>query len=147
MFCCSFSSGNPATLEAGERASRCNPPPDTPPQRAGALVAISRDVQAAGSLSWSIFADRVIVLAAAQAVVNAPTSQVRRASLGALRDAAPWLARRLARGLVRVPYPSQASPRTNNVCERGFREWRRRTRPMDGFGSWQGARNFATLWM
>ena len=59
----------------------------------------------------------------------------------------PWLARRLARGLVRVPYPSQASPRTNNVCERGFREWRRRTRPMDGFGSWHGARNFATLWM
>lgn len=85
-------------------------------------------------------------LAAAQAVVNAPTPKERHASLSVLAEAVPWLARDLARALRRVSYPSKG-PRTNNVCERGFREWRRRTRPMDGFGSWQGARNFATLWM
>lgn len=87
------------------------------------------------------------LLAAAQAVVNAPTLQARQASLAALREAAPWLARALSRALARVAYPKQDSPRTNNICERAFREWRRRTRPMDGFGSWRGARNFATLWM
>ena len=31
--------------------------------------------------------------------------------------------------------------------ERGFREQRRRTRPMDGFGSTAGAKNFIGLWM
>lgn len=31
--------------------------------------------------------------------------------------------------------------------ERGFRELRRRTRPMDGFGSDAGAANFHLLWM
>lgn len=87
------------------------------------------------------------LLAAAQAVVNAPTPPLRHRSLAVLGETAPWLAHALARSLRRVPYPGQNSPRTNNVCERGFREWRRRTRPMDGFGSWQGARNFATLWM
>ena len=69
------------------------------------------------------------------------------AELAALRRAAPWLAQALVGALARVGYPNQESPPTNNVCERAFREWRRRTRSMDGFGSWQGARNFATLWM
>jgi len=90
---------------------------------------------------------RRALLAAAQAVVNAPTAEKRQTSLAALRQAAPWLAWALAHTLKRVGYPNQGVPRTNNACERGFREWRRRTRPMDGFGSWQGARNFATLWM
>lgn len=87
------------------------------------------------------------LLAAAQAVVNAPTPKLRRRSLAVLNQIAPWLAARLHPLLDRVGYPDAQRPRTNNVCERGFREWRRRTRPMDGFGSWQGAKNFARLWM
>lgn len=73
------------------------------------------------------------LLAAAQAVVNAPTPPLRRRSLAALGQAAPWLARKLRRVLERVGYPNADRPRTNNVCERGFRKWRRRTWPMDGF--------------
>ncbi len=87
------------------------------------------------------------LMAAAQAVVNAASPQARRSCLRTLREVAPWLARALAHSLERVGYSGQATARTNNVCERAFREWRRRTRPMDGFKSWQGARNFATLWM
>jgi transposase-like protein len=87
------------------------------------------------------------LLAGAQAVVNAPTPRQRRQSLEALRTAAPWLVASLRPALSRVGYPGEATPRTNNVCERGFREWRRRVRPMDGFGSDQGAANFGTLWM
>jgi transposase-like protein len=87
------------------------------------------------------------LMAAAQAVVNAASPQLRRSSLKTLEEVAPWLGRALARGLKRVGYSGCHHPRTNNVCERAFREWRRRTRPMDGFKSWRGARNFATLWM
>jgi transposase-like protein len=87
------------------------------------------------------------LLAGAQAVVNAPTTRRRRQSLEVLREAAPWLVASLEPALSRVGYPDKATPRTNNVCERGFREWRRRIRPMDGFGSDEGATNFGTLWM
>jgi hypothetical protein len=87
------------------------------------------------------------LMAGAQAVVNARTPAVRRESLALLTEAQPWFGRRLSRSLGRVNYPDKDRPRTNNVCERGFREWRRRTRPMDGFGSTQGIKNFMTLWM
>lgn len=87
------------------------------------------------------------LMAGAQAVVNARTPQARRESLRVLTEAQDWFGRRLSRSLQRVGYPEQGTPRTNNVCERGFREWRRRTRSMDGFGSVRGIRNFATLWM
>lgn len=87
------------------------------------------------------------LMAGAQAVVNARTPKARRESLEVLRETAPWLVASLEPALNRVGYPDEASPRTNNVCERGFREWRRRIRPMDGFGSNQGARNFGTLFM
>lgn len=88
------------------------------------------------------------LMAAVHAVVDAPNHQGRRSSLNALAEAAPWLARRLAQALERVAFPAaQGPPRTNNLLERGFREWRRRTRPMDGFGSLGGLRNFARLWM
>ena len=85
--------------------------------------------------------------AAAHAVVDAPDARTRHHALRALADAAPWLAQRLRPAVVRVPYAQPGARRTNNGCERGFREWRRRTRPMDGFGSWVGARTFAALWM
>ena len=87
------------------------------------------------------------LMAGAQAVVNARTARGRRESLAILNEAAPWLVTSLAPALIRVGYPDGTSPRTNNVCERGFREWRRRIRPMDGFGSKAGAKNFGSLWM
>lgn len=87
------------------------------------------------------------LMAGAQAVVNAPTPRARQTSLAALRGSAPWFADMLGRSLRHVGYPGGEAPRTNNVCERGFREWRRRVRPMDGFGSHAGARNFSMLWM
>lgn len=87
------------------------------------------------------------LLAGAQSIVNAPTPAVRQASLAILAETAPWLVASLEPSLSRIGYPDEASPRTNNVCERGFREWRRRIRPMDGFGSTGGARSFGSLWM
>jgi len=87
------------------------------------------------------------LMAGAQAVVNARTPRRRRESLAVLGESAPWLGAALEPVLRRVGYPDQTSPRTNNVFERGFREWRRRVRPMDGFGSTRGATNFGLLWM
>jgi transposase-like protein len=87
------------------------------------------------------------LMAGAQAVVNARTPLDRRQSLALLTEAQAWFGSKLAQSLGRVGYPDQATPRTNNVCERGFREWRRRTRAMDGFGSIRGIKNFMTLWM
>ena len=86
-------------------------------------------------------------MAGAQAVVNVPTPRQRQASLAALRRSVPWFAELLSRSLRRVGYPHGEASRTNNVCERGFRKWRRRVRPTDGFGSYTGAKNFSALWM
>jgi transposase-like protein len=87
------------------------------------------------------------LMAGAQAVVNARTPQARHQSLALLTEAQTWFGRKLGQSLRRVGYPDQDTPRTNNMCERGFREWRRRTRAMDGFGSTRGIKNFMTLWM
>lgn len=86
------------------------------------------------------------LMAAMRSIVDAPTAVVRRESLAALREVEPWLATRLEPGLRRVALPA-APVRTNNLLERGFRELRRRTRQMDGFGSVRGMRNFHVLWM
>jgi len=40
-----------------------------------------------------------------------------------------------------------SQPRTTSPLERGIKELRRRTRPMDGFGSRAGALNFLRAWM
>lgn len=85
--------------------------------------------------------------AAAPAVVDAPDARARHQALRPLAATAPWLATRRRAAAVRVPYAQPGVRRTNNGCERGFREWRRRTRPLDGCGSWAGARTFAALWM
>lgn len=88
------------------------------------------------------------LMAAVHAIVDAPTLAQRHASLEVLREPFPWLARNLARVLERIPPKDGDNPiRTNNLMERGFRELRRRTRSMDGFGSDQGAANFHLLWM
>lgn len=91
---------------------------------------------------------RAGLMAAVHVIVDAPTLEQRRESLDVLRSDFPWLANQLARVLERVPAKDGDHPvRTNNICERGFRELRRRTRPMDGFGSDEGASNFHLLWM
>ena len=88
------------------------------------------------------------LMAAVHVLVDAPTLAQRQASLEVLREPFPWLARNLARVLDRIPPKDADNPiRTNNLMERGFRELRRRTRQMDGFGSDQGAANFHLLWM
>lgn len=85
--------------------------------------------------------------AAVDAIVDAPSLQERRDSLRLLEPAAPWLVRQLEPILERIPPKTPGVIRTNNLMERGFRELRRRTRPMDGFKSARGASNFHTLWM
>ena len=87
-------------------------------------------------------------MAAVHVIVDAPTLAHRDASLRELAPAFPWLVTRLRRGLPKIPPKDPAHPiRTNNLMERGFRELRRRTRQMDGFGSDHGAANFHLLWM
>ena len=88
------------------------------------------------------------LMAAVHSIVDAPDLTEREDSLNVLADVFPWLATALRRSLDRIPPRDEAHPiRTNNLMERGFRELRRRTRQMDGFGSDQGAANFHLLWM
>ena len=49
-----------------------------------------------------------------------------------------------AKAALVAQYPA---PRTTSPLERAIKELRRRTRPMDGFGSQQGARNFLRAWL
>jgi transposase-like protein len=87
------------------------------------------------------------LMAACRSIINATTAPLRQHALAILAEDEPWLGHRLMRSLERVPLPGERPLRTNNIMERGFRELRRRTRQMDGFGSDRGARNFHTLWM
>lgn len=88
------------------------------------------------------------LMAAVHVIVDAPNLSQRKESLAVLRQDHRWLTTRLDRGLSRIPPADPAHPvRTNNLMERGFREMRRRTRQMDGFGSAAGAANFNLLWM
>jgi transposase-like protein len=91
---------------------------------------------------------RVGLMAAVHGIVDAPTIEQRSASLAVIAEDFPWLAGGLQKVLERIPPKDDAHPiRTNNLMERGFREMRRRTRQMDGFGSDAGAANFNLLWM
>lgn len=88
------------------------------------------------------------LMAGVKEIVDAPTLEQREESLRVLASAAPWLTERLRMVLGRVPVKDGSNPvRTNNLLERGFRELRRRTRPMDGFKSDAGAANFHLVWM
>jgi transposase-like protein len=88
------------------------------------------------------------LMAAVHVIVDAPTLEQRKASLTELGAVFPWLATSLERVLERIPPKDDHHPiRTNNLMERGFRELRRRTRSMDGFGSDKGAANFHLIWM
>ena len=88
------------------------------------------------------------LMAAVNSIVDAPDLAQRSASMAVLREDFAWLAERLSPALERIPPRTPDHPvRTNNGIERGFREQRRRTRPMDGFGSEPGAENFVFLWM
>ncbi|MCZ2111630.1 MAG: transposase [Dehalococcoidia bacterium] len=88
------------------------------------------------------------LMSAVHSIVDAPGLDQRQDSLDLLSDSFPWLAMGLRRVLERIPPKNSDHPiRTNNLMERGFRELRRRTRSMDGFGSDAGAANFHHLWM
>lgn len=87
------------------------------------------------------------LMAAVDAIVDAPTLQERADSLTIIEEDFPWLTHALRPVLERIPPPGGGCLRTNNLMERGFRELRRRTRSMDGFKSARGASNFHTLWM
>ena len=88
------------------------------------------------------------LMAAVHVIVDAPDLEQRSASLDVLNEDFPWLVKGLRKVLERIPPKDEAHPlRTNNLMERGFREMRRRTRQMDGFGSDAGAANFNLLWM
>lgn len=88
------------------------------------------------------------LMAAVHVIVDAPTLSQRADSLAELATTFPWLASNIRHALDRIPPKDADHPvRTNNLMERGFRELRRRTRPMDGFGSDRGAANFHLLWM
>lgn len=88
------------------------------------------------------------LMAAVHVIVDAPTLEQRQESISVLAGDFPWLTGALSRVLDRIPPKDDDHPiRTNNLMERGFRELRRRTRPMDGFGSDSSAANFQTLWM
>jgi hypothetical protein len=73
---------------------------------------------------------------------------------GGVREVKQWLLNgvievllpRVSQGPSLVVSTLRSSP-GRNVRERGFREWRRHTRSLNGFGSQQGIKNFATLWM
>ena len=43
--------------------------------------------------------------------------------------------------------PAPGTPCTTSPLERAIKEYRRRTRPMDGFGSLKGAINFLRAWL
>ncbi|MFQ5886660.1 MAG: hypothetical protein ACE5II_05455, partial [Anaerolineae bacterium] len=50
-------------------------------------------------------------------------------------------------GIEYLRSPEEGVPPTTSRMERAIREYRRRTRPMDGFKSDRGAENFNRLWM
>lgn len=51
------------------------------------------------------------------------------------------------RGKAYLEASLQEPPRTTSPLERAIKEYRRRTRPMDGFGSLKGAANFLRAWL
>ncbi|MFQ5886822.1 MAG: transposase [Anaerolineae bacterium] len=60
---------------------------------------------------------------------------------------ARYLWPQLKRGLEYLRSPGRGVPSTTSRMERAIREYRRRTRPMDGFKTHSGAENFNQLWM
>lgn len=60
---------------------------------------------------------------------------------------ARYLWPRLKKGLEYLRSPEKGVPSTTSRMERAIREYRRRTKPMDGFKTDRGAENFNHLWM
>lgn len=60
---------------------------------------------------------------------------------------ARYLWPQIKKGLEYLRSPEKGVPSTTSRMERAIREYRRRTRPMDGFKTDSGAENFNQLWM
>jgi len=60
---------------------------------------------------------------------------------------ARYLWPQIKKGLEYLGSPEGGVPSTTSRMERGIREYRRRTKPMDGFKTDSGAENFNRLWM
>ena len=84
-------------------------------------------------------------------VLTAPSKEEAYIHFKALAQEDPPLARylwpQIKKGIEYLRNPGERVPLTTSKMERAIREYRRRTRPMDGFKSDSGAENFNHLWM
>lgn len=84
-------------------------------------------------------------------VLTAPNEGEAMARFRALVQEDGSLARylwpKIKKGIEYLRSPGKGVPSTTSRMERAIREYRRRTRPMDGFKTDQGAENFNRLWM
>lgn len=88
------------------------------------------------------------VMEMVRGILTASTEEVAKERWRALTLKEPHLTRYLLPQMEKaLAYRDGALPRTSARMERAIREYRRRTRPMDGFKTDQGAENFNRLWM
>jgi len=84
-------------------------------------------------------------------IITAPHYQEAMRRFRALAQEDHPLARylwpKIKKGIEYLRSPGEGVPLTTSRMERAIREYRRRTRPMDGFKTDQGAENFNHLWM
>ena len=80
-------------------------------------------------------------------VLTSPGEKEAQARFRALAKEDGFLARHLwpkiKKGLEYLRSPEEGVPLTTSRMERAIREYRRRTKPMDGFKTDQGAENFS----
>jgi hypothetical protein len=86
-----------------------------------------------------------------QGVFTATSEMEAQARFRALAQGDASLARylwpQIKKGLEYLRSPGEGVPSTTSRMERAIREYRRRTKPMDGFKTDSGADNFNQLWM
>lgn len=84
-------------------------------------------------------------------ILTAPSKEEAYARFKALAQKDGLLARylwpQLKKGIEYLGSPKKGVPSTTSRVERAIREYRRRTKPMDGFKTDSGAENFNHLWM
>jgi len=91
------------------------------------------------------------LMAMVRRIITAPHYQeaMRRFKALARKDGplARYLWPQIKKGIEYLRSPGEGVPLTTSRMERAIREYRRRTKPMDGFKSASGAENFNHLWM